>query len=109
MKSLVMIFLTVAGFTAHAECPFVEAQLLAQVQEVRSEDADTCTVTLNFSSPRAQLNPSYSCPLEVGDIGNGITIFKNQGLCPVKANDFVSGVLYKSTTDADSRVFLTVF
>lgn len=109
MRSLLMMFFTFAGMTVHAECPMIEAQLIAQIQEVRFQDVDTCTVILNFSSPRAQLHPSYSCPLEVGDLSTGITIFKNQGLCPVKVDDFVSGVLYKSTTSTDSRVFLTVF
>lgn len=106
MKSLLIGLLLFAGIGAQAQCLQIEAQVIANTKKIIAEDAQTCTVTLDFSRKNAQLNPSYVCPLTDGDISNGVTLIKTQGECPTQSGDLITGVIFKSLVNADPKIYL---
>lgn len=106
MKTVLISLLLLSASFAHAECTQLEAQVIAHVKDVINSDSGYCTVSLDFSAPNSMLNSSYTCPLDVDDISIGVTLPKVNGVCPAESGSFLSGVLYKSTTDSDRRVYL---
>lgn len=106
MKSLVLGLLLFSASFAHADCTQIEAQVIARVSNVIAEDATTCTVTLDYSGPNSMVNSSYVCPLTPGEISNGVTLLKNNGVCSVKTGSPLSGILYKSLINGDDRIYL---
>ncbi|QDK37061.1 hypothetical protein [Bdellovibrio sp. NC01] len=106
MKTLLAGLLLFSAAIAHAECNQLEAQVIAATGAVIAEDATTCTVKLDFSIPHAQLNSSFTCPLDVDDVSNGVTFPKVLGVCTKAPGTVISGILYRATSGNDTRIYL---
>lgn len=100
-----LIFFNI-NLIAFAECSQLEAQVIANVGSVMSMTTSTCTVALDFSAKYSQLNSSYVCPLDIDEVGNGVTLQKINGNCPVKVGDFLSGILYRPLADSNELIYL---
>ncbi len=71
-----------------------EAQIIAKVSATQKSGLSSCLVQI---SEIQQFNPSYVCPLFVGELSQGIEVGMKSGHdCAFDVGDPISGVLVKN-------------